>query len=130
MSLLRYLRWRKTSIPDNDGSLSETSNVDPSNRDAEKHDFDKQGFEPMVAGMPSLSVLELTTETDAGLNPGELTFEEGAYCICVFISWFLTFSPYQSRHCRRTGTSSWGFQLYLTHVRSLSISPDCRLTTD
>lgn len=77
MSLLRFFRSRRSPASQSDGSLAGAPNADPSSSDPEKHDDSKQETEPTIAEVSSLDGLEITTEKDPGLNPGELTFEEG-----------------------------------------------------
>lgn len=77
MSLLRFFRSRRSPTSQSDESLAGAPNTDPSSIDPGKHDDAKQEAEPTIAEVSSVDGLEITTKTDPGLNPGELTFEEG-----------------------------------------------------
>ena len=80
MPLLRFFRWPKRLVSESEGSLSQTSNADVANNDIDKHESSKQEADPTVTEVASLSNPEVTAESDPGLNPGELTFDEGMSC--------------------------------------------------
>ena len=79
MLLPRFPLWLKSSVSTSDGDPSGTANVDIDNSYTDKRGHTKQEADSIVAEVASLTAHVGTTESDSGLNPGELTFDEGMF---------------------------------------------------